>query len=209
MARRTFCEREANPLRTLGGTNRSRCGAVRVLSRRNEPSAHFGSNRSRCGAVHILNFDSPKRVDGQLTGRRRKHYHAPAKQDTSKRPPLERKSQWHGNENTQPSKTLRLRNEITRNAATDTIHARAQRIQRSKTHRQVMFLRQSQWHGNFFHMRTLADAFERSRTLSHAFGHTRADQRTRPYPQTPLNNGNPSLRIRERNAHTFFSFESP
>ena len=94
---------------------------------------------------------------GQRTRRRRKHYHAPAKQDTSKRPPLERKSRWHGNENTQPSKTLRLRNEIKRSAATDTIHARAQRIQRSKTHRKVTFLRQSQWHGNFFHMRTLAN----------------------------------------------------
>ena len=51
---------------------------------------------------------------GQLKRRRRKHYDAPAKQDTSKRPPLDCKSQWHGNENTQPSKTLRLRSKTTR-----------------------------------------------------------------------------------------------
>ena len=41
VARRAFCEREANPLRTLGGSNRSRCGAVRILSMRSEPSAHW------------------------------------------------------------------------------------------------------------------------------------------------------------------------
>ena len=42
MARCTFCEREVNPLRTLGGSDSSRCGAVRFLSMRSEPSAHIG-----------------------------------------------------------------------------------------------------------------------------------------------------------------------
>ena len=41
----TFEEREANPLRTLGGSNRARCGAVHFLRTRSEPSAHFGSVR--------------------------------------------------------------------------------------------------------------------------------------------------------------------
>ena len=124
---------------------------------------------------------------GQRKRRRRKHYHAPAKQDASKQPPLDCKSDWHGNVNTQPSKTLRLRNEITRNAATDTVHARAQRIQRSKTHRRVTFCDNPNGTATFCtceRLRTLSDAFERSRT-----------QRTRPYPQTPRTNGNPSLRI--------------
>ena len=63
---------------------------------------------------------------GQLKRRRRKHYHAPAKQDTSKQPPLDHKSYWHGNENKQPSKTLRLRSETTRRALKATIPARGQ-----------------------------------------------------------------------------------
>ena len=78
-----------------------------------------------CGARMILtNFDmlqarqnKPIARQGQRKRRRRKHYDAPAKQDTSKRPPPDRKSQWHGNENTQPSKTLRLRSETTRRAS--------------------------------------------------------------------------------------------
>ena len=54
---------------------------------------------------------------GQQKRCRRKHYHAPAKQDTSKQPPQDLKSHWHGNKNTQPSKTLRLRSETTRRAS--------------------------------------------------------------------------------------------
>ena len=61
--------------------------------------------------------------NSQRKRRRRKHYHAPAKQDTSKQPPLDRKSYWHGNENTQPSKTLRLCSETTRRALKATIPA--------------------------------------------------------------------------------------
>ena len=41
-----------------------------------------------------------------------------------------------------------------------------------------------------------------ARTLADAFGHARANQRTRPYP-APLNNGNPSLRIREKTGISF------
>ena len=52
MARCTFCERRT--LCALGGSNRSRCGAVRTLSVRSDPLRTLGgSNRSRCGAVHI------------------------------------------------------------------------------------------------------------------------------------------------------------
>ena len=66
-------DRKLNPLRALGGSDRSRCGAVHILRSQSEPSAHFGwvgslslwrgahseitlggSNRARCGAVHIL-----------------------------------------------------------------------------------------------------------------------------------------------------------
>ena len=102
---------------------------------------------------------------GQRKRRRRKHYHAPAKQDTSNNHP------WIANptENTQPSKTLRLHNKITRNAATDTIHARAQRIQRSKTHRKVTFCDNPNGTATFStceRSRTLSNAFERLRTLS-------------------------------------------
>ena len=55
----TFRAREANPLRSLGGSNRSRYGAVRVLS---APGCRFRGkrvtlpqpDRSRCGSAHIL-----------------------------------------------------------------------------------------------------------------------------------------------------------
>ena len=43
-----------------------------------------------------------------------------------------KESQWHGNANMRPSKTLRLRSETTRNAVEDTIQAQAQRTQRVK-----------------------------------------------------------------------------
>ena len=55
MARCAFCECEANPLRTLGGSNRSRCGAVRILR---TLCALGGSNRSPCGAMCILSMRS-------------------------------------------------------------------------------------------------------------------------------------------------------
>ena len=66
-------------------------------------------NRARDCSARMIS------IRQQRKRRRRKHYHAPAK-DTSKRPPLDRKFHWHGNENTQPSKTLRLRSETTRRA---------------------------------------------------------------------------------------------
>ena len=58
VARCTFF---ANPLRTLGVSNRSRCGDVRILS---APGCRFRGkrvtlsqrDRSRCGAVHILSM---------------------------------------------------------------------------------------------------------------------------------------------------------
>ena len=50
-------------LRTLGGSNRSRCGAVRILSRSNRSRCDAVRilsmpNRSRCGAVHMLSAQS-------------------------------------------------------------------------------------------------------------------------------------------------------
>ena len=49
----------SEPSAHLGGSNRSRCGAVRILSMRSEPLRTLGgSNRSRCGAVHILSVRS-------------------------------------------------------------------------------------------------------------------------------------------------------
>ena len=64
-----------NPLRTLGGSNCSRCGAVHILRSQVKPSAHFGrvepnplrtfrgSNRSRCGAGNMLRSNS-ETLDG-------------------------------------------------------------------------------------------------------------------------------------------------
>ena len=46
VARRTFQERRVNPLRTFGGSNRSRCGAVHYLRSQSEPSPHCGWIRS-------------------------------------------------------------------------------------------------------------------------------------------------------------------
>ena len=124
---------------------------------------------------------------GQRKGRRRKHYHAPAKTTTPGTQILmARQRERAAFQNTAPAQRCNRHD-----SRTGTTNSALQ--DSSKSH----FLRQSQWHGNFFHMRTLADAFERFRTLADAFGHTQADQRTQPYPQTPLNNGNPSQRIRE------------
>ena len=101
---------------------------------------------------------------GQRTGRRRKHYHAPAKQDTSKRPPLERKipmarqrehAAFHAP--AQRNNSQRCNRHDSRTGTTNSA------LQDSST---SLFLRQSQWHGNFFHMQTLSDAFGRLRTLS-------------------------------------------
>ena len=41
-ARCAFSKCKVNPLRALGGSNRSRCGTVRVLKMRGEASAHSG-----------------------------------------------------------------------------------------------------------------------------------------------------------------------
>ena len=87
-------------------------------------ASHAEKPARDCSARMIsTNFDmlqsrqkEPIVQQGQRNRRRRTHYHAPAKQDTSKRPPLDRRSHWHGNGNTPPSKTLRLRNETTRRA---------------------------------------------------------------------------------------------
>ena len=44
-----------NPLQGSGVSERSRCGAVRILPWTDEPSTGIGvSERSRCGAVRIL-----------------------------------------------------------------------------------------------------------------------------------------------------------
>ena len=44
-----------NPLQGSGVSERSRCGAVRILAVADEPSTGSGvSERSRCGAVRIL-----------------------------------------------------------------------------------------------------------------------------------------------------------
>ena len=46
VARHTSCHCKVNPLRALGGSSRSRCGAARVLRSQSEPSAHFGRAES-------------------------------------------------------------------------------------------------------------------------------------------------------------------
>ena len=99
----------------------------------------------KCTAPQRERFDPPKgNRKNEPTGPtkkrcRRKHYHVPAKQDTSKQPPLDRKSHWRGNETTQPSKTLRLRSETTRRALKATIRAQGQRKQRITSHQTHAF----------------------------------------------------------------------
>ena len=121
---------------------------------------------------------------GQRKRRRRKDYDAPAKQDISKRPPLGRKSRWHGNENTQPSKTLRLRSETTR---------RALRSYDSRTGPMKTALRH-QKHASTTNPNgtRLSPHRERLRTLEQLLANTAST------PRPPLINENPSLRIREK-----------
>ena len=52
VARCTFCEREANPLRTSGGSNRSRCGAVHILRREANPPALWVKSLSLWRGAH-------------------------------------------------------------------------------------------------------------------------------------------------------------
>ena len=140
--------------------------------------------------------NQPSVRQGKRKRRRRKHYDAPAKQDTSKRPPLDRKSQWHGNENTQPSKTLRLRSETTRRASRSydscTGPMKTALADPSKTR----FHDESTWHTLIAsprteRLRTVANGCERLRTLEQLLANTAS---TRP----PLINENPSLRIRKK-----------
>ena len=85
---------------------------------------------------------------GQQKRRQRKHYHAPAKQDTTSGIQIP-KARQRGHPAFQKPGVCA-----------------AKSLQDSS---KCNFLWQSQWHGNFFHMRTLADAFEPLRTLSSAF----------------------------------------
>ena len=103
---------------------------------------------------------------------------ATAKQNTSKRPPLKLKPQWHGHPNTQPSKTRCLRSEAT----CDVANARAQQIQRFKI--RVAFRRNPSGTSTRS-TRTLADACE---ILSVLATHPRVLQ-TRPDLRTPSRTG--------------------
>ena len=108
-----------------------------------------------------------------------------------KRPPLKHKSRWHGNADTRPSKTLRLRSETICNAAHDTTHAQAQRINLRLIEKSLLaelpMARQCcpRNHGHF-------------RTLSSALRPQASRPANMSYTQTPLSNGKPSLRIREK-----------
>ena len=112
-----------------------------------------------CGARMIsTNFDmlqarqdEPIARQGQRKWRQRKNYHAPAKQHTSKRPPLDRKSHWHGNENTQPSKT------DSRTGPTKTAHHKSSKLTRSAL---------LHWESHSAIIRTVADGCERLRTVA-------------------------------------------
>ena len=143
--------------------------------------------------LHICSCENkPIERQGQRKRRRRKHYYAPAKQDTSKQPPLRRKSHWHGNENTQPSKTLRLRSETTRRASKATIPAQGHKNDTLQVIQTTCKNALTNGAALTFHLRTLANACGRLRTQRRIW-------RTHADPQAPFYNGNPSLRIWEQN----------